>query len=295
MPLMIVDVHSHVFPPALIARREQLVRSDPAFGELYGDPRARMATAEDLTASMDAAGVDRSVAAGFWWRDGAVAEEHAAYLLEVAAASDGRLLAFVPTNLAAPDARERLAALAKGGARGLGEVRPGNQPPVTGGTGSTDGLDSADMNSLLAYASGELGLALLVHCSEQPGHQYPGKSGGYTPGALWELIEACSAPNARVIAAHWGGGFPFYALMPEVRAVLAEGRVAFDSAASPLLYSPDVFESVADLAGGDLALWGSDFPLRDQAADRAGVEEAVGDHERRAAVLGGNAARFLGL
>ena len=269
----------------MIERRDRLVRSDPAFAELYGDPTARMASAEDLIASMDAAGVDRSVAAGFWWRDGALAEEHASYLLE-AAAGDGRLIPFVPADLAAPDARERLAALAERGARGLGEVRPGNQPSAAAGD---------DVSALLAYASGELGLALLVHCSEQPGHQYPGKSGGYTPGALWELIEACSAPNTRVIAAHWGGGLPFYALMPEVRAALAEGRVAFDSAASPLLYAPEVFERVADLVGGDLALWGSDFPLRDQAADRAAVEAAVGDEAQRAAVLGGNAARFLGL
>ena len=42
-------------------------------------------------------------------------------------------------------------------------------------------------------------------------------------------------------------------------------------------------------------LWGSDFPLREQAADRAAVEAAVGDQAQRAAVLGGNAARFLGL
>jgi predicted TIM-barrel fold metal-dependent hydrolase len=286
MPLMIVDVHSHVFPPAMIERRDRLTLSDPAFAELYGDPAARMASAEDLIASMNAAGVDRSVAAGFWWRDGALAEEHASYLLEAAAASDGRLIPFVPADLTAPDARERLAALAERGARGLGEVRPGNQP---------GGVEGVDATSLLAYASGELRLALLVHCSEQPGHQYPGKSGGYTPGALWKLIEACSAPNACVIAAHWGGGFPFYALMPEVRAALAQGRVAFDSAASPLLYEPDVFQRVADLAGTDLVLWGSDFPLREQAADRAAVEAAVGDQAQRAAVLGGNAARFLGL
>ena len=270
----------------MIERRDRLTLSDPAFAELYGDPAARMASAEDLIASMNAAGVDRSVAAGFWWRDGALAEEHASYLLEAAAASDGRLIPFVPADLTAPDARERLAALAERGARGLGEVRPGNQP---------GGVEGVDATSLLAYASGELRLALLVHCSEQPGHQYPGKSGGYTPGALWKLIEACSAPNACVIAAHWGGGFPFYALMPEVRAALAQGRVAFDSAASPLLYEPDVFQRVADLAGTDLVLWGSDFPLREQAADRAAVEAAVGDQAQRAAVLGGNAARFLGL
>ena len=98
-----------------------------------------------------------------------------------------------------------------------------------------------------------------------------------------------------MIAAHWGGGFPFYALMPEVRDLLESGRLVFDTAASPLLYDPRVFEAAQGLLGEGLVLWGSDFPLREQAADRAAVEAAVRDEAQRAAVLGGNAARFLGL
>jgi len=34
------------------------------FGELYGDPRARMATAEELIGEMDAGGVDTTVTFG---------------------------------------------------------------------------------------------------------------------------------------------------------------------------------------------------------------------------------------
>ena len=37
-----------------------------------------------------------------------------------------------------------------------------------------------------------------------------------------------------IIAAHWGGGLPFYALMPEVRDALQ--NVWFDTAAGHLLY-----------------------------------------------------------
>jgi hypothetical protein len=35
------------------------------FGELYGDPKARMATAEELIGETDAAGVDMAVTSGF--------------------------------------------------------------------------------------------------------------------------------------------------------------------------------------------------------------------------------------
>ena len=49
---MIIDFHTHVFPPWLRDRREQYVERDATFGELYRSPRAKMATAEDLVRAM---------------------------------------------------------------------------------------------------------------------------------------------------------------------------------------------------------------------------------------------------
>ena len=257
IPCVIVDIHTHIFPPRLIAERARLVATDEAFGEMYASPTAKMATAEELLTSMDRAGVDVSVACGFWWRDAALAAEHAAYLVEAARASGGRILAFVPTG-------ERVE-----GSAGIGEVReriPEAVPAVT--------------------------LPLLLHSSEEAGHAYPGKTGGLTPAAIARLLD--TRRDVRVIAAHWGGGFPFAALMPEVRTSIA-GRVLFDSAASVYLYTPQVFRRVIDLVGLDGVAWGSDFPLRGQDVDRAYVEAALPDQVERSAVLGGNAARFLGL
>ena len=261
---MIVDIHTHIFPAAMIERRAELASIEASFAELYADPRARMATAEDLLRSMDAATVDASVAAGFWWSSSALAEEHTAYLLDAAAAHPGRILPFVP-SLAAPD-----------GAAGIGEVRE-TDPTVLGGAGTP----------------------LLVHCSEEVGHAYPGKSGGLTPGELWRLVESRESDDASapVIAAHWGGGFPFYGLMPEVRAAIDDGRLIFDTAASAYLYDASVFRVALDLVGASAIAWGSDFPLREQSRDleeaRAALAEAA--PADRDAVLGGNAARLLGL
>ncbi|MEX2447044.1 MAG: amidohydrolase family protein [Dehalococcoidia bacterium] len=262
---MIVDIHTHIFPPRMVRDRAALLEAEPAFAELYAAPRATMATAEDLLASMERARVDVSVAAGFWWRDPALVEEHARYLVDVAAASGGRIVPFVPGFLdALPDEVRR-------GAAGVGEVR------------IADPAAFAEVGAL----------PLLAHCSEEVGHAYGGKGGGLTPGALWALLEG--RPETRVIAAHWGGGFPFYALMPEVREIVEAGGVVFDSAASSLLYAPEVFSRVIEVAGLDAVCWGSDFPLREQAVDRAAVEAALPDEAARAAVLGGNAARFLRL
>ena len=263
----------------MIERRVELARADEGFAELYADPGARMASADDLLASMREAGVDRAVAAGFWWQQPGHAAEHAEYLLVAAAGAPQRLLPFVPLAFETPDARALAQTYAAAGAAGLGEVRIGARA-------------EAEAAAWLAEAVEDLDLPLLLHASEGAGHAYPGKAGGFTPGGLWRLL---SEHPLRAIAAHWGGGFPFYALMPEVRALLDEGRLAFDSAASALLYEPRVFEAVADLVGPELLLWGSDYPLRDQTRDRAELEQAVADPERRAALLGGNAARFLGL
>ncbi len=73
-------------------------------------------------------------------------------------------------------------------------------------------------------------LILLTHASEPVGHLYAGK-GDCTPDVLYSL--AVRFPELTIICAHWGGGLPFYALMPEVKKPL--GQVYFDSAASPYL------------------------------------------------------------
>ncbi len=267
----------------MIERRGRLVPVDDGFAELYGDARAKMVSADALLESMDRARVDVSVICGFWWRHAELAEEHAAYLLAAAATSNGRLIPFVPVA-AGDGATETLGRLVRHGARGLGEVRPG----FVAAGGDVEATDA-----LLQHAASTHRLPALVHASETVGHAYSGKRGGYEVGALWRLLD--QQPDVRVIAAHWGGGLPFYALMPEVRAQIEAGRLVFDTAASAFLYEPRVFESVLNLVGPRAVLWGSDFPLRDQALDRAEVEAALSDGDARAAVLGGNAAAFLGL
>jgi predicted TIM-barrel fold metal-dependent hydrolase len=278
---VIIDAHTHVFPPRMIERRGRLVLADAGFAALYGKASARMVSADALLESMERARVDVSVICGFWWRDPDLAEEHAAYLLDAAAASGGRLIPFVPVAGAGPVLDETLARLARHGARGLGEVRPGHA------------ADPAAIDGLLQRAASEHGLPALVHASETVGHQYAGKTGGYEPGALWRLLE--ERPEARVIAAHWGGGLPFHALMPELRAQIEAGRLLFDTAASAFLYEPRVFSLGLALAGQGAVAWGSDYPLREQDVDRREVEAALPDDDARTAVLGANAAAFLGL
>ena len=278
---MIVDVHTHVFPPEVIADRDRYVAQDATFGLLYSDPKAKLATADDLLHSMQTSGIDVSVALGFAWRDEALCRAHNDYLLDVASRSAERIVAFPTLPLASgPDAvvteAERCVAA---GARGFGELRPDSVGAC---------IDGA-LAEALAHAAGAT-RPLLFHVSEPVGHTYPGKEGFALPD-FYAFVAA--HPETPIIGAHWGGGLPFYALMPEVKAALA--NTCFDTAASSLLYGPEVYKRGVALAAAEHIVFGSDFPLLSQSRSMRRIEDAGLDVAGLALVLGGNVARLLGL
>jgi predicted TIM-barrel fold metal-dependent hydrolase len=279
---VIVDAHTHIFPPELIARREALLHTEPAFAEMYSSPRARMATVEDLHAAMERAGVDAAVINGFAWRDAELCRQHNEYLLACAAAGRGRLLPFCTLPLNDPEAaRAEVLRCVRAGARGFGELRPESQGAA---------LDDRAVSGLLTWAATAYDVPLLFHASEPVGHRYGGKQ-GQSLGPLYAFIEAHE--DVRVIAAHWGGGLPFYALMPEVKVALA--NVWVDTAATTLLYDAAIFATVARLIGAEKILFGSDFPLLAPSGQIDAVQRAPLEPQQHAAVLGANAAALFGL
>ena len=279
---MIIDSHVHVYPPSFRERRGEIARRDATFRELYSNPNAVLADADDLLAAMDEAGVDVAVAVGIGWTDRDVAREANDYLAECVARSGGRLLAFGSVNPAwGNDALAEVERCAKAGLAGVGELHPDTQ-----GFGIDD---AAVMGPLMATAR-RLGMPVLTHASEPVGHSYPGK-GTVTPDKLLRFIEAF--PGQTVIAAHWGGGLPFYALMPEVKAALADAY--FDTAASPFLYTPDIFPNAARVVGAERVLFGTDFPLIKHPRLLAQLRESGLSDSEQAMIAGGNAARLFGL
>ncbi len=279
---MIIDFHTHIFPPWLRDQRERYLERDSTFGALYSNPAAKMATAEDVVAAMDEDGVDMAVTMGLGWTDLGLAREVNDYLIEATRAYPKRLLAFGGVsplwgNAAAIEAER----CAQAGLRGLGELHP-----------DTQGFDLGDPKTMapLAEASRHYKLILLTHSSEPVGHTYQGK-GRTTPDVLCRLIE--NFPDLTIVCAHWGGGLPFYALMPEVAHALE--NTYFDTAASPFLYTPHVFPAVAGLVGFSKILIGSDFPLLRQNRLIRQVQESPMSQEAKEAILGGNATRLLDL
>ena len=277
---MIVDFHTHIFPPWLIDQRERYLLRDATFAELFADPKSKMATAEDLIESMDEDGVDRSVAMGIGWTDHGVAHEVNDYIIESARRFPERIVGFAGVSPAwGETAVQEAERCADEGLRGIGELHPDSQ-----------GYDIGDERAMapLMELARQRGLIVTTHSSEPVGHTYAGK-GETRPEELWRLVQ--NFPDNTIVCAHWGGGLPFYALMPEVSESLA--NVYFDSAASPYLYRQEVFSSVVGLVGVEHILMGSDYPLLRARRLVKQIEESGLSGDYVAAVLGGNAERLL--
>jgi predicted TIM-barrel fold metal-dependent hydrolase len=279
---VIIDAHTHLFPPAVAVNRDAYVAADATFAELYASPEAKLATAEDLLRSMDEGGIDASIALGFAWSDADTCRLHNDYLLEAAAASNGRILAFPTLPLAAgPDAiRAEARRCVDAGAHGFGELRPDNLAcDLSGWPGD-----------YLADLATELDCVLLFHVSEPAGHPYPGKQGGNLSDFA-AFVAAHS--DVKVVGAHWAGGLPFYAAMP--KAMVTFGNLHVDTAASSLLYDDTIYQRVAELNGPETILFGSDYPLLSQARSRQRIETSGLDRDAVTRILGGNAAALLKL
>jgi uncharacterized protein len=277
-----IDFHTHIVAPWVVERRHELSRSDPCFGILYADTRAKLATAEDLIRSMDEAEVSASVVLNIGWRDHELCVRTNDYLLDCGTRLADRIIPYCMANPALGErAVQEVERCATSGARGIGELRPDVQ-----------GYSLLDTELLTPFVGAMVDhdLALLVHASEPVGHQYPGK-GTVLPDQPYGL--ATAFPHLTLICAHWGGGLPFYALMPEVGNNLS--NVYFDTAATQYLYRPEVFESVVRLVGSSHILFGSDFPLIGQRRALDHVRKAGLGQDDESAVLAVTAAQLLRL
>jgi len=279
---MFIDFHTHIFPPKIIDHRAEYLRRDPCFSTLYSNAKARLATAQELIASMDRAEVDLSVVLNIGWASHELCLETNDYIMEAVALYPGRLVGFGAIQpLAGEAALGEVERCAQGGLRGIGELRPDVQ-----GFDLGDDVTMGPVARLLRQQQ----MILLTHVSEPVGHQYLGK-GTVGPDILYRFIS--HFPEVMVVGAHWGGGLPFYALMPEVSQSLT--NVWFDTAATTLLYQSQIFRLVAEMVGSDKILFGTDFPLLPQQGLIQEIRQLGLAPEVTEMILGRNAYRLLSL
>ena len=281
IPARIIDAHVHIFPPDVSSRREAYHGRDDWFAQLYADEKFVLASPDDLITSMDAAGIQTSIACGFPWADPGICREHTDWMAQARRDHPGRIefLAIVPPH--DRDAARDAARAFELGALGIGELNADAQ--------GFDLLQPACMADLMGLCH-DVGKPVMLHTTEPIGHPYPGK-GSATPERVYEWLRAY--PAQPVVLAHWGGGLPFYELMPEVRAVTH--FVSYDSAATTYLYNSAVFPTVLSLVGLDRVLFASDYAIlrQDRLAHRVGL--LLNDRETLERVFWRNAARVYGI
>ncbi len=277
---MIIDFHTHIFPPWVRENRAEYLKQDRGFAELYSSPKAKMATVEDLIDSMDRDEIDVSIVLNSGWANHQLCVETNEYIMESVSRYPDRLVGFCALQPKSGElALAELERCARNGIKGIGELMPDSQ-----------GFDLRDKELMapLAHLAMQHNMPILTHTSEPVGHIYSGK-GNVTPERVYQFIT--DFPKLQIICAHWGGGLPFYALMPEVASALS--NTFFDTAATPFLYRYQIFSQVINLVGEDKVLFGSDYPLISQRRIISELESIYLPESTKGKLLGGNAARLL--
>lgn len=275
-----IDFHTHIFSPHAREQRDQWAKQDPAFSSIYNDHKARMIGAEELLKAMDENGIKASVVCGFPWRKGELCRRENDYLLGCRSIHPERIIPFISLPEDPEGAIAELKRCVQGGAKGIGELAPGTYG---------EQLWAMETMQPLFEAIKEEGLPVLIHVNEPVGHAYPGK-GKVRLSELEILVNALQ--GMQVILAHWGGGFLFYELMPEIAAI-CQG-VYYDTAASPFIYNKKIYTTALGIIGPQRILFGSDYPLIPPQRYVREMQEAGVGNEDLKAILEGNAQSLLG-
>jgi predicted TIM-barrel fold metal-dependent hydrolase len=270
----VVDAHVHVMPDRVRRDAALIAAADPWFAACHAGER-RLAGEADLLGHLDDEGVDRAVVFTWPFADPRLCAEANDFVAALQRRHPDRVIGCGVVQPADPGAGAELRRCAGLGLRGIGELNADAQGFALGG----------DELVRLAALSVEVDLPWTLHCSEPVGHAYPGK-GTATPDLLARFVER--APSLRLVAAHLGGGLPFYAHMPEIRKLCA--TIWFDTAALPHLYRPSALGAVVSLTGADRLLLGTDFPLLPMRRYQRALDQAGLGAAERALILGGNAA-----
>lgn len=277
---MIIDAHAHAFPSKIAAGAlKSLTDNARQYAHIYGDAQAHTdATVDGLTVSSRNAGIDISLVLPI-----ATSAKPSHTLNDFAAAADKLpgLRSFGSVHPHNPDAVTEVARIRELGLKGI-KLHPEYQGCY---------VDEAPTVNVVRAAA-EHGLWVVFHAGADIGKPPPFHC---TPDRVCRLRQA--VPDARIILAHMGG----YRMWEDVLARLPEMDVVLDTCYC-LPNHPDQHGLFAELIranGTDRVLFGTDSPWADQAETLRVTRDFLSAHHfttsESAAILGGNAARILGV
>jgi predicted TIM-barrel fold metal-dependent hydrolase len=273
-----IDFHVHVTPPEISANWRKYAEKEPYFALLAQNPRNRFAGAEEVIAMLDESRFEKAVVFGFGFKDMGLCRLVNDYVIEKAREFPQRLTGFMSVSPNAAGLEPEIDRCCRAGLKGVGEIFP---------VGQGFAIDNEKETRALTGACIERDLPLIVHTNEPVGHAYIGKNDVGLP-QIERFI--AHSPGLKVILAHWGGGLLFYEAMPELREQFR--TVYYDTAATPFLYSADIYRAALALGLGDKIIFGSDFPLLPPSRYLPALQTLPDDARDR--ILFGNARNLLG-
>ena len=246
-----IDAHTHCFPP-------EISKDVQAWAKQYNElhwlqlvaPEGKKslqgwASIDTTLKSMDRAGVEKSILLGWYWEHKATCIRQNELIHAWLEQAPDRFIGFASIHPKADpiDQLERAKAM---GFRGVGELHPRLQQYSE---------HKFEWQALAEWCSREL-WPINLHVTEGLNHSHD----AYIHTPFDDYLElAIRFPDLKIILAHWGGGIPFFEQNPKIKAALK--NVYYDTAASPLIYSMDIFENMLNLVGAEKLIFGSDFPL----------------------------------
>ncbi len=279
---MVIDFHVHIFSEKIRNNRTDYFPDEPEFRLLYESPKSRIVGAKETVSMMDEHGVDKSVVFGFPWKKAEIFKRENDYILNAVAGFPQRLIGFCCFDALNPEAPKEAERCLDAGLKGVGEL-----------AFYKNGIDEKVLDALdpIMEVCRKKNALLLIHTNEPVGHIYPGKS----PNTLVQIYNLIKRfPNNKIILAHWGGGIFFYSLLKkEVKQSLE--NIWFDTAASPFLYDPDIYDMASYLGLNGKVLLGTDYPLLLPARYFKEMEKSGISDEEKDNILGKNALKLLNL
>jgi predicted TIM-barrel fold metal-dependent hydrolase len=277
---MVIDFHTHIFPPEIREKRKNFFDREPDFQLLYSAPGSKLSGAGELIRNMDSEGIDKSVVFGFPWQKEDNFKRNNDYVMENVEKYKDRLIGFSAFFPFAKGAEKEAERCIRSGFSGLGEL-----------ASYASTLSKNDLKTFMPIfdIAEKFDIPILIHVNEPVGNYYPGKT-NMTLKEIYDLLQ--SFPKNKIILAHWGGGIFFYHLMKKATKEALK-NVWFDTAASPCLYDKAIYPISIKIVGADKILFGSDFPLLKPALYFKEMKEAGLPKDAIKKICGENAGLLL--
>jgi len=265
---VVIDFHTHAFPDELAPRAVKAWNSavPPAAAAVLDG------TLRSLLASMDRAGIERSVVCSI-----ATAPRQAEAILRWSQeVRQDRIIPFASVHPDSPDAPGDVRRIAEAGLKGI-KLHALYQGFA---------LDEPRIWPVYEAVAGT-GLVLLLHSGGDLA--FPPDDDRASPRRLLAVHRAF--PDMPMVAAHLGG----WRRWAEVLDTLAGTGVYLDTSYTFGVAPEGMVREILRRHPPERILFGTDSPWVDQSAALAGARKAIGNPEALRRALGGNAARLLGL